>query len=207
MLSKERINSAIQLTAAWLTTRWMGKNYTQNHRGRDLHLGLDSIACGPIPTTFLPQVRAAILESWSERKMPVQAINGRCLKCGYRLAWHLVLNKTSRNQLSPPAFHGSLARPTFLLHAKLQFFLLLRFLLLRIVIESVTETVNGQLGIPKLLSTQKVLCAGKLNQIATSPLARLRHKLRFLCLYLWHVRCSKRRPMIEKTVVLPNEKE
>ena len=23
-------------------------------------------------------------------KMPVQAINGRCLKCGYRLAWVLV---------------------------------------------------------------------------------------------------------------------
>jgi C4-type Zn-finger protein len=26
-------------------------------------------------------------------KMPVQAINGRCLKCGYRLAWVLVLGK------------------------------------------------------------------------------------------------------------------
>jgi hypothetical protein len=24
-------------------------------------------------------------------KMPVQAINGRCVKCGYRLAWVLVL--------------------------------------------------------------------------------------------------------------------
>jgi hypothetical protein len=28
-------------------------------------------------------------------KMPVQAINGRCLKCGYRLAWVLVRGKTS----------------------------------------------------------------------------------------------------------------
>jgi hypothetical protein len=27
--------------------------------------------------------------------MPVQAINGRCLKCGYRLAWVLVRGKTS----------------------------------------------------------------------------------------------------------------
>ena len=51
----------------------------------------------------------------------------------------LVLNKTSRNQLSPPAFYRSLARLTFLLHAKVQI-----FLVLRIVIESVTETVNGQ---------------------------------------------------------------
>ena len=29
--------------------------------------------------------------------MPVQAINGRCLKCGYRLAWVLVLGKRSRS--------------------------------------------------------------------------------------------------------------
>jgi hypothetical protein len=28
-------------------------------------------------------------------KMPVQAINGLCLKCGYRLAWVLVRGKTS----------------------------------------------------------------------------------------------------------------
>ena len=28
-------------------------------------------------------------------KMPVQAINGWCLKCGYRLAWVLVRGKTS----------------------------------------------------------------------------------------------------------------
>src|SRR5437016_11526332 len=27
-------------------------------------------------------------------KMPIQAINGRCLKCGYRLAWVLVRGKT-----------------------------------------------------------------------------------------------------------------
>jgi hypothetical protein len=27
-------------------------------------------------------------------KMSVQAINGRCLKCGYRLAWVLVRGKT-----------------------------------------------------------------------------------------------------------------
>jgi C4-type Zn-finger protein len=26
-------------------------------------------------------------------KVPVQAINGRCLKCGYRLAWVVVLGK------------------------------------------------------------------------------------------------------------------
>jgi hypothetical protein len=26
-------------------------------------------------------------------KMPVQAINGRCLRCGYRLAWVLVRGK------------------------------------------------------------------------------------------------------------------
>jgi hypothetical protein len=26
-------------------------------------------------------------------KTPVQAINGRCLKCGYRLAWVVVLGK------------------------------------------------------------------------------------------------------------------
>jgi hypothetical protein len=31
-----------------------------------------------------------------ERKgKPVQAINGRCLKCGYRLAWVLVRGKTT----------------------------------------------------------------------------------------------------------------
>ena len=37
-----------------------------------------------------------------ERKaeIPVQAINGRCLKCGYRLAWVLVRGKTSA-ELSP----------------------------------------------------------------------------------------------------------
>jgi C4-type Zn-finger protein len=29
-----------------------------------------------------------------ERKTPVQAINGRCLKCDYRLAW-VVLGETS----------------------------------------------------------------------------------------------------------------
>jgi hypothetical protein len=28
-------------------------------------------------------------------KMPVQAINGWCLKCGYRLAWILVRGKMS----------------------------------------------------------------------------------------------------------------
>ena len=28
-------------------------------------------------------------------KMSVQAINGRCLKCGYRLAWVLIRGKTS----------------------------------------------------------------------------------------------------------------
>ena len=32
-------------------------------------------------------------------KMPVQAINGRCVKCGYRLAWVLVRGKTT---LPPP---------------------------------------------------------------------------------------------------------
>ena len=32
-------------------------------------------------------------------KMPVQAINGRCLKCGYRLAWVLVLGKRLANLL------------------------------------------------------------------------------------------------------------
>jgi hypothetical protein len=32
--------------------------------------------------------------------MPVQAINERCLKCGYRLAWVLVHGKAS-TQLSP----------------------------------------------------------------------------------------------------------
>ena len=30
-------------------------------------------------------------------KMPVQAINGRCLKCGYRLAWVLVRGKRQPN--------------------------------------------------------------------------------------------------------------
>jgi hypothetical protein len=33
-------------------------------------------------------------------KTPGQAINGRCLKCGYRLAWVLVRGKTSA-ELSP----------------------------------------------------------------------------------------------------------
>jgi len=33
-------------------------------------------------------------------KIPVQAINGRCLKCGYRLAWVVVRGKTSA-ELSP----------------------------------------------------------------------------------------------------------
>jgi hypothetical protein len=33
-------------------------------------------------------------------KMPVQAINGRCLKCGYRLAWVLVRGKTSAGKPS-----------------------------------------------------------------------------------------------------------
>jgi hypothetical protein len=28
-------------------------------------------------------------------KMPVQAINGRCLKCGYRLAWVVFRGKTT----------------------------------------------------------------------------------------------------------------
>jgi hypothetical protein len=35
-------------------------------------------------------------------KMAVQAINGRCLKCSYRLAWVLVRGKTSATLLTPP---------------------------------------------------------------------------------------------------------
>ena len=31
-------------------------------------------------------------------KLPVQAINGRCLKCGYRLAWVVVLGKRLTRQ-------------------------------------------------------------------------------------------------------------
>jgi C4-type Zn-finger protein len=38
-------------------------------------------------------------------KMPVQAINGRCLKCGYRLAWVLVRGKTSA-ELRPRSFYA-----------------------------------------------------------------------------------------------------
>ena len=39
-----------------------------------------------------------------ERKatMPVQAINGRCLKCGYRLAWVLVRSKNVNATKSTP---------------------------------------------------------------------------------------------------------
>jgi C4-type Zn-finger protein len=36
-----------------------------------------------------------ILVAERKAKMPVQAINGRCLKCGYRLAWALARGKTS----------------------------------------------------------------------------------------------------------------
>jgi hypothetical protein len=38
-----------------------------------------------------------------ERKamLPVQALNGRSLKCGYRLAWVLVRGKASTTQLTP----------------------------------------------------------------------------------------------------------
>jgi C4-type Zn-finger protein len=37
-------------------------------------------------------------------KMPVQAINGRCLKCGYRLAWALVLGKRPTRYSEWPSF-------------------------------------------------------------------------------------------------------
>jgi hypothetical protein len=43
-------------------------------------------------------------------KLPVQAINGQCLKCGYRLAWVLVRGKAS-TQLSPRRFRSSLVLP------------------------------------------------------------------------------------------------
>jgi C4-type Zn-finger protein len=36
-------------------------------------------------------------------KTPVQAINGRCLKCGYRLAWVLVRSKNV-NATKPTTF-------------------------------------------------------------------------------------------------------
>jgi hypothetical protein len=41
-------------------------------------------------------------------KMPMQAINGRCLKCGYRLAWVLVRGKTTL--LSQRRFSPSLSK-------------------------------------------------------------------------------------------------
>jgi hypothetical protein len=47
----------------------------------------------------------AIWESWfpeRKAKVPVQAINGRCLKCGYRLAWVLVRGKTSAELRARP---------------------------------------------------------------------------------------------------------
>src|SRR5882724_8164316 len=40
-------------------------------------------------------------------KLPVKAINGRCLTCGYRLAWVVILGR-------------SLARPDFREHPSLQ---------------------------------------------------------------------------------------
>ena len=42
-------------------------------------------------------------------KAPVQAINGRCLKCGYRLAW--LTSEQDANVTKPTTFQSSLVLP------------------------------------------------------------------------------------------------
>jgi hypothetical protein len=61
---------------------------------------------GQVSQTFLPQVSRLFGNRCPERKgkMPVQAINVRCLKCGYRLAWVLVEENgsgTKRRRFNP----------------------------------------------------------------------------------------------------------
>jgi hypothetical protein len=46
-----------------------------------------SISNAPVPNGYL-----GIVVPEQKAKKPVQAINGRCLKCGYRLAWGFIRN-------------------------------------------------------------------------------------------------------------------
>jgi hypothetical protein len=53
---------------------------------------------GEVPPTRCPH-ETATWESWSperKTKIPVQAINGHCLQCGYRLVWILIRGRHLR---------------------------------------------------------------------------------------------------------------
>ena len=64
---------------------------------------------GQVSQTLLPQVSRLFGNRCPERKgkMPVQAINVRCLKCGYRLAWVLVEENGSGTKRRRFPFHAT----------------------------------------------------------------------------------------------------